>query len=168
MLNHQRVSIARGYRYPMDIDQFHPSPPLREALTEFADMLNTAGLEVEKARAEDGTFEDGKSGWKLEVFMERHRNTLENHIEATFKCGNHRTVDYFFRDVWHQRVPLKRALPQAPWLWLMIFFQGLHYFCFGSSGDGLCPFGSIHKPPRRLAGCGTRWCHIILELDWCH
>ena len=46
----------------MDIDQFHPSPPLREALTEFADMLNTAGLEVEKARAEDGTFEDGKSG----------------------------------------------------------------------------------------------------------
>ena len=62
MLNHQRVSIARGYRYPMDIDQFHPSPPLREALTEFADKLNTAELEVEKARAEDGTFEDGKSG----------------------------------------------------------------------------------------------------------
>ena len=32
------------------------SPPRREALTEFADKLNTAELEVEKARAKLGSF----------------------------------------------------------------------------------------------------------------
>ena len=67
----------------------------------------------------------GKTRWKLEVFMGKtSMDTLENHIETTFQWENHQTIDDLSRYVWwHQRVPLKRAVPQAHWPWVNYFFR---------------------------------------------